>query len=157
MRSAEDYAALLQIFYSYFGGLEQLIQDHLTVSSLPDYEKRRKANALATDIELSRGKLPPLAPQHFLPVIRSHAAALGALYVMEGSTLGGKIISQMLEKQLGLTRGLSFFKSYGDDTMQMWQRFKSALDEEENLPESEVIAAANETFLKFSEWFDINR
>jgi heme oxygenase len=154
LRGNDDYINLLGIFYSYFGGLEKLMQSHLLTARVPDYSKRRKAEALASDIEVLGGKLPELATTDSLPNITNHAEAMGALYVMEGSTLGGKIISEMLTKQLGLNDGLSFFRSYGDETMMMWKQFQSVLNEPELSAGTEVVAAANETFLKFSEWFD---
>lgn len=156
MRTHQDYANLLVIFYSYFGGLENLIDKHLQTNKITDYNLRRKANLLANDIMFLGGTLPALAPKHFLPEITNHFEALGAMYVMEGSTLGGKIISQMVNKQLGLTEGLSFFQGYGDDTMMMWQRFREVLNQPENLPGVAILTAANDTFLKFGNWFDTN-
>ncbi|MDN3547836.1 biliverdin-producing heme oxygenase [Mucilaginibacter aquaedulcis] len=148
-------STLLSLFYSYFGGLEQLINNHLSMDSVPDYTRRRKTRAIADDISALGGKLPALAPADYLPQIISHGQALGALYVIEGSTLGGKIISRMVGQQLGLSEGLTFFQGYGEDTMAMWQRFQAVLDQRENLPGTELIDAANQTFLKFSEWFDL--
>jgi heme oxygenase len=156
MRTQNDYLKLLAIFYSYFGGLEHQIQNHLQITQIPDYASRRKAAALSADIEILGGKQPAIATSQFLPEISNHQQALGALYVIEGSTLGGKIISQMINKQLGLTEGLSFFKSYGEETMAMWQKFQAILDQPENLPGTEMIQTANETFFKFSEWFDLS-
>jgi len=156
MRNKQDYIDLLTIFYSYFGGLEQLIQGNVLKNKVPDYDLRRKAYSLSADIELLGGRHPALAAQHFLPAITNHAEALGAMYVIEGSTLGGKIISEMITKQLGITDGVSFFNGYGADTISMWQRFQAVLNQPENLPGDAIIAAANDTFLKFSEWFDLN-
>ena len=147
---------MLYIFYSYFGGLELIIQHHLALSRIPDYQQRRKANTLITDIDQLSGKIPALAPLHFLPDISSHAQAMGALYVIEGSTLGGRIITQMITSQLAITDGLAFFGAYAEETMAMWLRFLTVLNQEEELSDKQVIEAANETFLKFSEWFDVN-
>ena len=79
--------------------------------------------------------VPPVARMSELPSIRSHQHALGALYVIEGSTLGGKIISKMISHQIPSTdgHGLTFFNSYGDDTITMWERFKVILDDPGNL------------------------
>jgi heme oxygenase len=38
-----------------------------------------------------------------LPVINSLGRLVGALYVLEGSTLGGQLISRQLNQHLGLT------------------------------------------------------
>jgi len=156
MCSKQDYSELLAVFFSYFGGLEQLIQSNLILAKVPDYELRRKASALAADIEVLGGRLPALATPDSLPLITDHFEALGALYVIEGSTLGGQIITGMINKQLEISEGLSFFEGYGEETVSMWQKFQSVLNQPENLPGSAVIKAANETFLKFSSWFDVN-
>jgi heme oxygenase len=156
MHNKKNYLDLLTIFYSYFGGLEKLINNHLIISKVPDYAIRRKADQLTDDIASLGGQLPAVAATQFLPKITSHEEALGALYVMEGSTLGGKIISQMISKQLGLDEALSFFKSYGENTMMMWERFQLVLNQSENFPGLAIISSANDTFGKFSEWFDLN-
>lgn len=156
IQSPEDYLGLLKIFYGYFGGLECLINTHLLMGKLPDYHLRRKADALKKDIEYLNGEIPDFAYGIQLPHIASHQDALGAMYVIEGSTLGGKIISQMIRKQLGISGGMDFFESYGDNTMIMWKAFQAILNQPENSTSSEIITAANETFLKFSEWFDLN-
>lgn len=156
MRSKQHYIDVLAVFYSYFGGLEHLINNHLQSDKIPDHQLRRKAGLLAGDMESLGAKLPELASAYFLPEITGHHEALGAMYVMEGSTLGGKIISQMVRKQLGLTEGLSFFHGYGDRTPDMWQRFQEILNQPENLPGAATLTSANDTFLKFSSWFDLN-
>jgi heme oxygenase len=156
MRSTNDYADLLSLFYKYFGGLEKAIVKHLDQSLIPDYPARRKASALAADLTEMGAMVPPLARISELPAIHNHQQALGALYVIEGSTLGGKIISKMISHQIPSTdgHGLTFFNSYGDDTLAMWERFKVILDDPKNLPGDDIIEAANETFLKFSHYFD---
>src|ERR1700761_6181893 len=50
MQSVQDYIALLQLFYSYFGGLEELIGQHIDSKLLPDFNERRKADLLAADL-----------------------------------------------------------------------------------------------------------
>ena len=55
--------------------------------------------------------------------------ALGALYVIEGSTLGGNVIAKQLSKTEGFD-GISFhfFGCYQENTGPMWKSFKEALD-----------------------------
>ena len=157
MRSEKDYAGLLILFYSYFGGLELAINQHFDAARLPDYHLRRKTKAIANDLEHLGAALPKLATGSQLPAITNHFESLGALYVIEGSTLGGQIITKMLMQQLHATGtpGFSFFSGYGDDTMRMWQAFKLILDDPFNIPNPGVIIqAANDTFLKFGLWFD---
>ncbi|QXV66434.1 biliverdin-producing heme oxygenase [Mucilaginibacter sp. 21P] len=157
IRSKDGYINLLKMFYGYFGGLEKSIEQHVDSNLLPDNDERRKIAFIANDIEALGGLVPAKAEGNDLPRIESHLEALGALYVIEGSTLGGKIISKMMEQQLGLNgNGLSFFSGYGDRTEEMWNIFKEKMDAQAENPEQEavVIAAANETFSKFGDWFD---
>ena len=157
IRSEKEYAELLTLFYSYFGGLESRINEVIDGDLLPDNAQRRKTQALANDLEHLGFKSPERATGDDLPQLNTHLQALGALYVIEGSTLGGKIISKMMQQQLGLdAQSLSFFNGYGDHTEQMWNTFKTALNKDNLLPaqQAEVIAAANETFLKFGQWFE---
>ena len=152
MKSRDDYLNLLKYFYSYFGALEDRINLYITNKELPDYKERRKSASLAADILSLGGELPKKTPAEALPVIENHLQAFGALYVMEGSTLGGLIISQMIRKQLGVPdQHLTFFQSYGDHLVTMWKKFKVTLDgQPENNTDAEiVITAADATFRQF--------
>ena len=55
-------------------------------------------------------------------------AAFGAIYVVEGSTLGARIISRHADA-LGITheRGGSFLHGYGDQTGAMWKRTAASI------------------------------
>lgn len=93
-----------------------------------------------------RAKLPPLDNVYFM---------LGAMYVMEGSTLGGQIISRHIEKCLDLTSGTgdAFFVGHGNQTGRMWKEFCGVL--ETRVPEScgdSVILGAKAMFACFREW-----
>ena len=155
IRSVDDYSSLLAIFYQYFGGLEKLIAGQLDQSLIPDYNTRRKSAALTSDLIDLGAMIPSTATTSELPAIKNHRQALGALYVIEGSTLGGQIISNMIKKQLPSIagHGLTFFDGYGENTADMWERFKLFIDKEGNLDGDQVIDSANETFLKFSDYF----
>ena len=156
IRSVEDYVGLLQIFYSYFSGLEEKIDQYITVAELPDYQQRRKSAALAQDIEDLGGTPVEKASGEALPVIENIAQAYAALYVIEGSTLGGKIISKMMAQQLRIIdgKGLAFFGGYGDNTESMWEKFKQTLNKHAKSAneEIEIVNTANQTFIKFKEW-----
>jgi heme oxygenase (biliverdin-IX-beta and delta-forming) len=78
------------------------------------------------------------------------------MYVLEGSTLGGKIISRMLLKQVpSLDGATTFFQGYQDDTMSMWQKFKTHLHASVDQSDAaETHRAATETFVKFKKWLE---
>ena len=153
----QEYAKLLGLFYSFFGGLELSVDKHIDLALLPDYPQRRKSAALAYDLLELSAPLPLFALRNDLPEIRDHIQSIGALYVMEGSTLGGKIIAKMMLQQMNVTEmpGLTFFNGYGEQTMSMWLTFKKSIDTPLSSTEIEIIIkSANDTFLQFSNWFD---
>jgi heme oxygenase len=153
IRGNEDYANLLKHFYAYFSRVEQAIVPFISAEVLPDHAFRRNASYLKKDIEALGGTIDELPPAQ-VPIITNTISALGALYVMEGSVMGGRIIVQMLEKA-GITEGISFFSGYGEATGQMWQRFTAVLNSHASTEadERQAIDAANATFSKFGEVF----
>ena len=60
-----------------------------------------------------------------LPPVDGIAAVIGALYVIEGSTLGGQVIAPRLSQSLGIDcdHGAGFFHGYGDETHRHWEHF----------------------------------
>ncbi len=151
IRSNSDYADLLSYFYAYFSRLEQAIEPHITGDILPDYKERRKADRLKNDMADLGSADTPL-PQTETPVITNPLEAMGALYVMEGSVMGGGIIIKMLAEKGGITQGISFFSGYGEATREKWTEFTAILDKLATTPEEKqaVINAANQTFERFS-------
>lgn len=128
---------------------------------LPDFATRRKAEAIKTDlahIEKATPNASALPICHDLPEITDASQALGYLYVMEGSTLGGKVIARLLEETLGINQqnGAAFFYGYGPETGAKWKAFREALVSyaESSGEEERIIAAANQTFLKFETWIN---
>jgi heme oxygenase (biliverdin-IX-beta and delta-forming) len=90
-----------------------------------------------------------------LPEMGDAASLLGAMYVMEGSTLGGQLIARHVEPLLGLTpgQGNAYFCGHNERTGQLWREFCEAL--RTKLPDSEtdtVIAAAKAMFGVFGSW-----
>jgi len=153
IRSNGDYADLLKYFYVYFNAVEKAIAPYITQELLPDHAERRNSTYLKADIEQLGCGLNDL-PTVQTPKIDNVASALGAMYVMEGSIMGGSIIVQMLAKY-GVTEGISFFSGYGEATGQMWGKFVGVMNTEVKTEELEEqsITAANETFSRFSDVF----
>jgi heme oxygenase len=86
-----------------------------------------------------------------------HSAALGALYVLEGSSLGGEIIFRYGAQRLGIApdhRG-RFFYGYGPATAVMWHEFRELLQteyEQERLTVGEALAGAKAMFAHMEDW-----
>ena len=61
----------------------------------------------------------------------NESEALGAMYVIEGSTLGGNVIAKQLSKTEGFDNiTFNFFGCYQENTGPMWKNFKEVLDTE---------------------------
>jgi len=154
IRNNADYADLLKYFYAYFNKLESKFAPFITAEILPDYKQRRTSVYLQADIQ-QLGQSTDVLPTVTVPEIHNLIQALGAMYVMEGSIMGGPYIVQMLAKN-GITTGVSFFSGYGSDTSQKWQAFTAVMNAQAPTVEAEEVAilTANETFRHFSEAFD---
>ena len=161
----QSYRLILTLFYGYFHPLEQKLDAIAGIRLyLTDYETRRKSSLLLSDIQaLSKQSIAdaplPLCPD--LPPVSDEAQAFGCLYVMEGSTLGGKFIARQLRDQLGLTAssGAAFFNGYGEETGLRWKKFQHALQafSEKSGQQEAIIQSANQTFEKLYCWVNINQ
>jgi heme oxygenase (biliverdin-IX-beta and delta-forming) len=91
-----------------------------------------------------------------LPVTDTLDHLLGCLYVLEGATLGGQIITKHLEINLGVTpqSGGAFFNGYGTQTGPHWLAFcKMLMVHAERSENTEnIIASANQTFATLDQW-----
>jgi heme oxygenase len=155
IRTEEDYIQMLNRLYGFYAPLETLIKKHLTENNFPGISKRSRADNIVADIQALGKQIQSPEFGGELPTIDSYGRALGALYVLEGSTLGGRIIAAMINRQLDTTKGLSFFTSYGAETENMWQSFKDFLNQPRpSRQREEIIAAAKDTFITFKNFID---
>lgn len=147
-----DYVALLSLLYGYYAAVEDRLTEHVSASKA-DFVARRKAARILDDMAVHATDYQVPTPCARLPNVNSFHSALGVLYVLEGSTLGGRIIAQLISRKLAIDSGLSFFLSYGDDVELMWISFKDILRGPFS-PEQEqdVLAGALETFETFNYW-----
>lgn len=88
----------------------------------------------------------------------SPATAMGFLYVLEGSTLGGRQLARNLDYLLpkGTTDGRSFFLAGGDRSHVRWRDVCAAVEVRgtDRRQRAQVIAAAVEAFGQFGRWFE---
>jgi heme oxygenase (biliverdin-IX-beta and delta-forming) len=115
---------------------------------------RRRGHLLMLDLTWF-GVDPSGEARPTLPEIKDTASLLGAMYVMEGSTLGGQLIARHVERVLGLTagQGNAYFRGHDERTGQLWKEVCDAL--RTKVPDSEtdtVIAAAKAMFGVFGGW-----
>lgn len=110
------YAAL------YHSALAALARELEGIDGL-DFARRRQAWS-------SVGMNAPAKPTPSFPEPADRSEALGALYVVEGSTLGGRIILRQLQAR-GITDAeLSFLDPYGRSAGVMWRSLLAVLERE---------------------------
>lgn len=88
--------------------------------------------------------------------LRGPAEALGALYVLEGSTLGGQVIGRRIGELHGFdaARGCAYYRARGASVGPMWSAFRARLETLAGDPAAEVaaLAAGIATFDALRRW-----
>lgn len=120
----QDRRALLSGFWRLHGEVEQAAAPWLADLPELDFAGRRRSPLLRGDLADLGLSPPPLAAG---PVLASTAEALGLLYVVEGSSLGGQVIRRELAAAGDDFRGLSFLDPYGAETGARWRSFMAVL------------------------------
>jgi heme oxygenase len=91
-----------------------------------------------------------------IPAYHAAERRLGALYVVEGSALGGRQLCRGLDRLLGKAaiEGRRFFAGRGADTGAAWTGYLDRLAAVAPEPacQAALIAAATETFTIFEDW-----
>jgi heme oxygenase len=112
-----------------------------------EFEARRKAPALERDLATLKTAPPadaPLAPP------TGRCEALGFLYVLEGSTLGGRVIDKQLRVRGLSPEGLSFFQGYGEATGPRWKAFCAVLERADD--KAAAARGARSAFAQMEAW-----
>ena len=157
--SLSTYRHLLARFWGYYAPLEDRLRTEVEIYwPTKEYRcsDRAKVPHLEKDLRLLRESLDQIGCCTNLPELNTPAQVLGCLYVIEGATLGGQIISKHLLANLGLgvDNGAAFFNGYGANSGSQWQSFRSFLTRNaEPLDQDDaIVASANETFSTLGEW-----
>src|SRR6185436_3295501 len=91
----------------------------------------------------------------YIPCLETEPRRLGATYVVEGSTLGGRELAKRLDYLLGaeIVAGRRFFSGRVADTGRAWRAFLDRLEQPaDDATAAAIIAAAQETFAAFEQW-----
>jgi heme oxygenase len=93
-----------------------------------DFSSRRRSPLIAEDLGvLSHRAFLDSANRLDIP---TRAAAFGAFYVLEGSSLGGRVILKELKLRRASLAGLRFLDPYGSDAGRRWRSFLAILERE---------------------------
>lgn len=152
--SIEDYKKLLTINFLIHQKLENKLANMLDadIANKLQMNSRLKLFALQKDLEFWKIDcltLPQINFDLFIPD-KNNAAVLGALYVLEGATLGGNVIKKHILANPNFNdaaKGLNYYGIYGEELSTKWKSFVQILNE--SVPEADYeicVNSANETF-----------
>lgn len=161
--TAGEYQAGLMALWPVVSSWESWAEQHAPEDLRALVQERRRAALLAEDlarIGADRAEARELVGVDWAAVVRGGpeeagegfgAQFLGALYVMEGSTLGGRFLARHVVAELGEAYGPAtrYFQGHGEQTGSMWREVTARLGE---IPDSEAeatIRAAQRTFGAF--------
>jgi heme oxygenase (biliverdin-IX-beta and delta-forming) len=127
--SLDDYIALLEGFYGYVAAWENAAAAHMPDHLRAFFDARRKTALLASDLAFltgGSGRSAVLSMAKELPPLDTMGRLMGSMYVMEGSTLGGRFIAPHMAAlfHLDTGRGNAYFEGYGPRTGSMWNTFR---------------------------------
>jgi heme oxygenase len=133
LTSIEAYTSLLQDLLSLHRPIESALAALDPEALGIDFGARRKTGWLIADLidlghaPASLDRLPDCAAA---PAPASTEAAFGALYVLEGSSLGGQVILRRVGPALGVGPAWAgrYFNGYGEATGAMWRVFVARLN-----------------------------
>ena len=150
----ESYTGILARLYGFWRGWQpqvaSLFQDE------PFLRPRRRLHLLAADLAALGVTATALETLPVCPLtpLGDDREALGSLYVLEGSTLGGRLIQRNVTRCLGLEgrASCSYFTGYGADTGAMWRAFLARLEEASAADMKRVGGGATATFERICWW-----
>lgn len=148
-----QYCAVLRRFYGFIKSWEVWSEINAPEGLRPMLAERQRSGLIEADLRYF-GDEPPKFDYASPAEETSRAAFLGAMYVIEGSTLGGQYIARHVEGVFRLmpSQGDSYFRGYGDRTGSMWRQFQDVLEAVPDNDGDEVIKSARKMFSAFGEW-----
>jgi heme oxygenase len=152
-RSLDAYKAHVLKSWRFYLPLEGCLAAFDWSAAGIDFVPRRKAPLLEQDLRVLGIHQPRLEEGQAL-ARQNLDFALGCLYVLEGATLGGQIISRHLATLgIGPANGGLFFHGYGAKTGEMWKSFQRSATSycvtEDQI--GEAVSGAKSTFERFSD------
>lgn len=146
--SLPDYRALLTCLYGFYLPFERAVGvDNIRTQWLEEDLIRLGVNSAS----FPRIRLCATIPRYDCPERR-----LGALYVVEGSALGGRMLCRGLDRLFGKEsiEGRRFFAGRGADTGNAWVAFLDRLASVGPAPigRTALLSGAIETFEVFESW-----
>lgn len=129
------YKQILTTNYLVHKASENYLFDNLSTPTAEqlNIQHRRKLPALHADIQALQMDIPSLAYDEHVSFNKSDASLLGALYVLEGATLGGSVIVKKLKTNSELSPlnlDFNYYQVYGNELIPYWRTFCAVLDQQ---------------------------
>jgi heme oxygenase len=157
MQDRAHYCRILQVLAAFLAAWEPGIRAALPARRGPWLGARSRRAFLSQDLQALG--VTALTDTIALPALPGEAAAWGSMYVLEGSALGGQVISRSLA-QAGLHphNGTAYFHGWGDQTGARWREFRVLLGAELAQPQAveQACEAACQTFTALSSLLETN-
>lgn len=151
IRSRLDYVSLLYRLHGFHQAAEEALANSQWSAAWAeinvDVRRHRRAHLLASDLQAMGASRP--SPATPLEGIDDFPTALGCLYVIEGSSLGGRVIGPAIRSTIGDVP-TSFFDSVDRGHPSPWRSLKDALGRFGDGADCDaVVKGARLTFLAF--------
>jgi len=119
-----QYVHALTALHGLFAPCEARLADYLGQHH-PEFPYAPRRRLADLEADLAYWGQPRPAPAWGGPDLDSPAQAVGCLYVLEGSNLGGRVIYRQLQASLKIDRerGARFFHGHGEAAEAMWGGF----------------------------------
>jgi heme oxygenase (biliverdin-IX-beta and delta-forming) len=146
LSAGDQRIGLLAGYHRLHGQTEARVAPALRGIADLDFSARRRSSLIAEGIRILGHSV--VADSTAGAGILTRAEALGAFYVIEGSSLGGRVILKELKRRDISLAGLGFLDPYGADTSQRWQSFLAILEREIKSSEqkADAVKGALDTF-----------
>lgn len=150
----ETYVRTLQRLYSLVVSWELFAEATAPSRVRPFVRARARRLLLEADLGTLLGFVPRVSDVR-MPDLRTEAEFLGALYVVEGSRLGGQLLARHICRVLRLEsgQGATYFQGFGEQTGTKWKELiglleTCVLDVEADL----AVAGAKAMFRTYGDW-----
>jgi heme oxygenase len=164
--SMRRYRRVLEVFLGFYSPVEAQLR--LLAPAAPPLGVPLQARALLLQRDLvalgmTPADLTALPQCGALPRLHEPEHMAGCLYVLEGASLGGRIIARALDQRLALRNdsGAAFFGGDGAGTAVRWKRVLRWLEEfadsgaGDGARPEKIVASACETFSALARWLQL--
>lgn len=153
------YSRIIALFYGFYCPMEARLQRLKTLVPCLRFRLRERTGLLKRDLLAlgwgvqAIGELPSCAD---LPDLSAPEHFAGCLYVLEGASLGGQVITRHLRERFELTDhgGTAFFAGDGAATAARWKCVLEWLEHvsHSGLRAEQIVTSACETFRALANW-----